>query len=187
MKNFTLLALAGILTPLVAPQIASAAPDRLTVEPGIRIGRIFLGDSKAAVARRLGKPTKTFKLSGGYDSQLWKSKTEFAPGERDTLEIVYKKGVVVQIEVTNPIFETPGGLSLNDTITDWRKKYGVPLEQTRYYTNKSDQRYYDWRKNGVAIESVLDGRGDTAPTFTFHTLIIHKKGVKVLPDPGGEL
>lgn len=185
-KPFHFIALVAS-TSLFATANAQPTPDNRIVEPGVRIGRVFLGDTKAAVARRLGKPTKVFKLPGGFDSQLWRSNKEFAPGLRDTLEIVYRRGVVVQIEVTNPIFKTKNGLSISSLLANWRRKYGTATAQTRYYTDRSDQTYYDWRRAGIAIESVLDNPGGDTGEFVFKTLIVHRKGFAVVPDPGGEL
>ena len=172
---------------------AHATPDNLLVVPGQHLGRVFLGDSKTAVHRRLGAPQRTFKLAGGLTSELWRSKpnksAEAEDGEAPahyTLEVVYKSGVVTQIEASNPVFRTSGGLATDSTPKAWLATLGkAPATKYRYSGDKSDQKYYDWASKGVALEL----QGDEASGYYgyINTVIVHCKGAKVVVDSGGRL
>lgn len=176
---------ATLTLPLAATAqtvFAQSVPDNNQVVPGARIGRVFLGDSRAAVRRRLGKPLKTFALPGGMSSELWRAKTTGAYSIRHALEVVYKSGVVTQIETTNPIFQTKSGLSIDDFESDWSKIYGKPVSRVLDYAKRGGitQIYYDWKRSGIALETRAQGEGEENIT-----LIVHRKGVAVVPDPGG--
>lgn len=161
---------------------AKPTPDNLLIVPGQHIGRVFIGDSKAAVHRRLGTPQRTFKLAGGVTSELWRSKTGTNEnGSPYTLEVLYRSGSVTQIETTNPAFKTQSGLSKASFMGEWNDFYenDKDLRISKYrYPRKPTQMYQDWMKQGVAIEVEYT-------EATTHTVIVHRCGVPVIVDPGG--
>ena len=164
-----------------------AVEDNRLVEPGVRLGRVFLGDTRAAVQRRLGKPAKTFKLKNGLTSELWRGKTSDADGKTNTLEVVYRRGVAVQIEATSGVFETRKGLSTFSDIEKWTKSFGHRDGRRFRYANRTPrtQAYYDWVKSGVALETQFFSAHDEDDVEEIRTLIVHRRGVKVVPDVGG--
>ncbi len=176
--------LAGALAVSTLGAFAQTAPDNHQAQAGVRLGRVFIGDSRAAVGRRLGKPTRTFTLGRGLTSQLWRGKKPGDTGRLNTLEVVYRSGVVIQIEATSLVFKTPGGLSLSSARDEWEDAYGKPA-QTDYYYDSSGarKRYLDWKRSGIALE--LLESGDGGGEFTYQTLIVHRKGYSVIPDRGG--
>lgn len=165
-----------LLSPLVhaAPK-PDAIADNLRIVPGKRIGRVFIGDTPGAVRRRLGKPSRTFKLAAGASSELWRA-------GKYTLEVVYKRGKVVQIETTNPAFMVPEGLGSNDSIRSWADLMGENDEQASYqYPNKPWQHYYDWEGDGLALETTPDKTG----RLHVLTVIVHPEDTPVITDQGG--
>ncbi|RYX86255.1 hypothetical protein EON83_03260 [bacterium] len=181
MKNSLYIASALVLIPTLA--WSQDTDDSHTVQAGTRVGRIFIGDTKGAVARRLGKPTRAFTLGSGLTSQLWRGKTVGDLGARNTLEVVYRNGIVTQVEATSLVFETPGGLSLSSARSKWENTYGRPLVSTYNYRSGNRKRYIDWKAKGIALELVQGP--DAGDEWTYQTLIVHKKGVAVVPDKNG--
>ncbi len=174
--------IAGTLSLLATGALAQNTDDSHQAQAGTRIGRVFIGDTKAAVGRRLGKPSRVFDLGHGLTSQLWRGKTAGDQGARNTLEVVYRSGIVTQIEATSLIFATPKGLSLSSPRSRWENTYGTPIVSTYDYAH-TRKRYIDWKVKGIALELVRgDEQGDD---WTYQTLIVHKKGVSVVPDQGG--
>lgn len=170
-----------------AGHAARAVEDNRLVEPGVRIGRVFLGDTRAAVQRRLGKPAKTFKLKNGLSSELWRSKATDAGEKPNTLEVLYRRGVAVQIEATSGVFQTRKGLSTFSGIEDWTKSFGDRDGRKFRYANRTPrtQAYYDWVKSGVALETQFFSAHDENDVEEIRTLIVHRRGAKVVPDVGG--
>lgn len=158
--------------------------DNHVAAPGERVGRVFIGDTKGAVVRRLGPPSRTFTLGRGLNSQLWRSKRPGDTGGRNTLEVVYRGGVTTQIEGTSLVWQTPSGLSLSSTRAQWEDRLGTPSVSTFDYDNGSRKRYLDWRRAGIALELVQ--AGDTnSDDWTYQKIIVHRRGNPVVPTRGG--
>jgi len=164
---------------------AQDTADNHVASPGNRIGRVFIGDSKAAVERRLGPPSRKFVLGRGLNSELWRSKKPGDTGGRNTLEVVYRGGVATQIEGTSLVWQTPKGLSLSSSRSDWEDALGAPSVSTYDYDGGTRKRYLDWRRQGVALELVKSGDSDT-DGWTYQKLIVHRTGNSVIPTKGGE-
>lgn len=159
------------------------------VVPGVSIGRVSLGEAQDAVRRKLGAPTVSFGLNNGLTSDLWRAASAKRwDGQAHTFEVVYRRGVAVQIEATNPIFTTSRGLGLKSSDEAWQRAFGKRDENKQYkYTGgKRDQGYDDWIASGFALEyQFLPGGAAAEAPIQMHTLIVHYKGVPVIPDPGG--
>lgn len=178
--------IAGFLAVIGIGAIAQAADDTHQAQAGTRIGRVFIGDTKGAVGRRLGKPTRSFDLGEGLTSQLWRGKTTGDQGARNTLEVVFRGGIVSQIEVTSLIFKTPSNLSLASSRSQWERVYGKPVTTTYNYRQYGRKRYIDWKSKGIAVELLADEDETRANDgWIYQTLIVHKKGVPVVVDRGG--
>jgi hypothetical protein len=163
---------------------AQSVPDNHIAAPGERIGRVFIGDTRAAVGRRLGPATKAFNLGRGLTSQMWRSKRVGDTGGYNTLEVVYRNGLATQVEGTSLVWNTPSGLSLSSSRADWEDRLGAPTQTTYNYDSGARKRYLDWRRAGIALELVQDGDSESNE-WTYQTLIVHRKGVAVIPDRGG--
>jgi len=182
----------GCVVILAAAQ-ASAKPAP-TVVAGQSMGRVRLGFTRAQVIKVLGKPTKTFKLKGGYTDDLWRAKNVGTDrnGEplRHKLEVIYKAGRVVQVEATSPVFVTSSGTSTRSTLSYLTDKHPTFRVLDYGYSDKDGggwHNYYfvDVRK-GISYE--YEGwQEDLYRRSMPSTIIIHKPGTRVLPDAGGEL
>ena len=178
----------GAVVALAASAKAQNTPnDSYQAQAGLRLGRIFIGDTRAAVARRLGKPTSAFNLGRGLTSQVWRSrKLDADTGKHNTVEVVYRNGIVSQIEATSLVFKTPSKLSLTSSRVQWERVYGKPLVSTYDYNVNGRKRYLDWKAKGMAVELVEDEDETRANDgWIYQTLIVHKRGVPVLVDVGG--
>lgn len=178
--------LVGTLAVWTLGVAAQTAPDNHQAQGGTHVGRVFIGDTRGAVGRRLGPATKSFTLGKGLTSQIWRGKKPGDTGNRNTLEVVYKNGIVRQIEATSLVFKTPGGLSLSSSRGDWEDEYGTPSVSTYIYDDGARKRYLDWKSKGIALELLNSDDSEDANSWTYQTLIVHKKGLPVLPDRGGE-
>lgn len=187
MKPLAFLAVLAALPALtMVARAQSDTPDNLRIVAGSRLGRVFLGDSRATVRRRLGAPTKTFKLPAGLSSEMWRGKEEDEEGNVNTLEVVYRRGVAVQIEATSAKFKTPKGLSSESYVFDWVNAFGQARRTTYNYSGrKARQSYYDWTRRGIALETYPPTDGDKDEYI--HTIIVHRPGVRVVVDPNGRL
>ena len=181
--------LTGALAVLALGALAQDAPDNHQAQAGTRLGRVFVDDSRAAIGRRLGKPSRTFDLGHGLTSQLWRGKKPGDTGKRNTLEVVFQNGLVRQIEATSLVFQTAGGLSLSSSRGDWLDAFGTPVTTTYDFDNGDTKRYLDWKSKGIALELVAaprDSAEDGPLNWTYQTLIVHKRGMAVVPDQGGQ-
>jgi len=177
--------LSSTLCLLALGASAQDTPDNHVAAAGERIGRVFIGDSKAAVERRLGPPSRTFALGRGLSSELWRGKKPSDSGGRNTLEVVYRGGFATQIEGTSLVWKTPGGLSLSSSRADWEEGLGAPSVSTYDYRGGVRKRYLDWRRAGVALELVRGADSDSSD-WTYQKLIVHRTGSPVIPTKGGE-
>jgi len=177
--------LSSTLCLLALGASAQDTPDNHVAAPGERIGRVFIGDSKAAVERRLGPPSRKIVLGRGLNSELWRGKKPGDSGGRNTLEVVYRSGVATQIEGTSLVWKTPSGLSLSSSRGDWEDELGAPSVSTYDYRGGVRKRYLDWKDKGVAVELVKNGDSDSGG-WTYQTLIVHRTGSPVIVDKGGE-
>lgn len=72
-----------------------------------------------------------------------------------------------------------------------KRAYGKSDESRnyKYQGGKRDQGYDDWISAGFALEFQWLPTGgedpDEGAPIQMHTLIVHYKGVPVIPDPGG--
>lgn len=180
----------GTAWPLRAAPSSTVA-EKWQIVAGKSIGRVKLGDSRATVRRRRGKPARTFVLSGGLTSDLWRSvgrTHDDTTEEDDVLEVVYQRNLATQIEARGPSFRAQYGLSSRNYAPDWTRVFG-PSRQSGYTYGTGDeqrsQMYYDWTKRGLAIETIgclVDGEGDSATL----TIIVHRVGARVVVDEGGK-
>lgn len=184
---------------------AANVPNHQHIVPGVRIGRVSLGDLQKTVRRRLGAPFKSAALPGGLRSDTWRAPKPNSKGTFHTLEAVYRRDAVVQIEATNPAYRTDIGLFRDLDVGDWVRAYGsqraaqtshaksgskpkLPaiynLEEASYlYAKRSPAtlKYFDWTQRGLALETEKEDDYQA-----IRSVIVHRPGFRVLPDAGGK-
>lgn len=161
---------------------AQTVPDQYRVVPGQRLGRVFLGDSRVTVRRRLGAPAKTFTFANGFTSDLWRGSKRRDINRFHTLEVIYRRNVAVQIEATSPLFKTAQGLGIESSGEEWFQRYAEPTITFLRFPKRGNVRlqYHDWKDVGIAHELRST---DVEPQP--ETLIVHRRNVAVVPDVGG--
>ncbi len=165
------------------------------VVPGRSLGRVSLGFTRAQVHRALGKPDKTLKLKSGLTDDIWRAKTTAVKPDgwgntrvvRHKVEVLYRRGRVVQIEATSPVFVTRSGFSTQTPL----QVLDTSLNPKRFYTYASPgddvggalMYYLNQVQAGIAFEY-----GPAQDTWARRegsdTLIVHPKSVPVIQDQG---
>ena len=180
---------------LVLSTITYAQSNMTNVVPGKSLGKISLGMSPAQVHKVLGKPDKTLRLSNGLLDDVYKAKKTrdrgadaFPRTVRDTVEVLYKGGKAVQLEATSPTFRTRSGLCTLSPLSDLDRIINPKRYSTYGYGGDPGgalKYYLDGQNIGLAFESETsqDVWFNDAPA---HAIIVHRKGVPVIPDQGGE-
>ncbi|RYX81280.1 hypothetical protein EON83_24850 [bacterium] len=181
------------IVPLVLLLAQVSHADNVVV-PGERVGAVKLGATLAQVRALLGSPTKTTKWKSGetQDSFMGTKPPVDEYGSekypRRNLVVIYRAGKVVQIEFNSPAFRTSKGISLKSSLQDFRRAYGSPKAQALAMLDEGGggyvAYYYDSVANGIAFSFGTQDYFDA--TITPVELRIHKRGAKVLPDPGGK-
>lgn len=168
--------------PVSRPASSPSRAATPNVIPGERLGKIRLGMTQSQTRKILGRPTATLHLQNGVTDDVYRSKST---GHK--LEVLFSRGRVVQIEATSPTFRTKSGLSTQTPLSVLRRA----LTNVRYVTygyggSMGAVKYYiDHVGIGLAFESgghQDDWFEETPP----QTIIVHRKGVRVIPDQGGE-
>ena len=183
---------AGPPAPDGPPPAGPAPPGRVVA--GEACGRLRLGMSRGEVRSLLGKPGETHSLPGGVTEDLW------APQEdgRRNVDVLYRDGAAVQIDVSSPAYSTAAGVS---TAAPFRRVLGeYPGLSTASYSFEAPegggyiQYFYDDRRQGIAFgivtqddeassELILGTNRAAHPTaerVSADHLIVHRPGVAVL-------
>lgn len=155
------------------------------VVPGVSVGDVRLGDARAAVLKRMGKPTKTSRPAKGLmrDEWLAPEPPEMSQETRLFFIVTYRVGRAAQIEFNSPRFETADGFSVRETLAQFRRKYGRTQVKTFGYDADGFVGYYYAVRGGltfmVGIQDYFDDR------VRAMSLIVHPSGVPIIPDAGG--
>lgn len=157
--------------------------------PNRGIGKVTLGATRQAVHKRLGKPDKTDQLRGVMDD-LWVLQKSADPYDKpQRIEVLYRAGKVIQIEVTLPQFATPKGISTRMNIKQIKTRYKNLRVSDYLYDDASGSGhhnyYFDSVPTGIAFE--FEGYQELlSPLSKPTTIIVHRAGLRVLPDSGGK-
>ncbi len=171
--------------------LAQVAHADNVVVPGERVGSVRLNATIAQVHKLLGNPSKSVKWKTGevQDNFLGAKPPVDAGGAdkypRHNLTVIYRAGQVVQIEFNSAAFSTDEGISIESSLSDFRDTYG-PLKPYAYGMDEGGYvaYYYDSAANGIAFSFGIQDYFDA--TINPETIRVHKRGTKVLPDPGGK-
>ncbi len=96
------------------------APVRCQAQPAIfageGMGQIHIGETRASVLKKLGKPTKSLRWDTvAIQQDTWTSKKS---NSRLVVLYIVKGQQVVQVETTSPKFYTPTGLSVESNAAE---------------------------------------------------------------------
>ncbi len=162
------------------------------VVPGRSVGRIWLGAPRAAVIKAMGKPSETARLSNGLRQDSWLGPK--IPGDyhgRRAVHVLYRRNRAVQIEFNSPAFVTANGVSMRTSLAELHRKFKNLRPSIRSYAERGYVRYYyDDVQRGIAFQR---GGNDLLwnlkenPWGTPESIIVHRRGYRVIPEAGGRL
>ncbi len=180
-RRLTLACCLILLTAMAAA--ATAATQSRGIEPGNRIGKIWLGMTRKAVHAKLGQPDGIYLFASGVTGDYWSSSRA-----GDSLHISYSAGKVFQIEATSNSFSTPEGLTTQSSLAEVRKAYGN-LRQTSYFrdnTNGTVVNYYEVTRRGITFTFVNLDSTTTPDNFKLYAIIVHAPGRRALTADEGD-
>ncbi len=201
-----LLMLIGILAWFAIP---ATAGDFLII-PGQRVGSVALGQSRTSVHGLLHAPQLVRNLPGRIIEESWVSRlspVQQHPYENDErywkfffVNIYFRQGQVVQIEINSPQFRTRSGLSTNSPAALFEKRYqpyhssdlksGFPL----MYGTRDREGGFPGYKHYVRIEDASQvglawrygSWGDLAPEpdpDVQEVIIVYRPGQRAILEP----
>ena len=115
------------------------------VVPGASLGKIKLGMSTAQVKKIMGtKPTAEGAIDSSTQEMVWVGKTRTEPGfrRREFFSVFLRRGKVVQIEASSPVYKTESGLSSDST---WRQFV------SEFPGGKLKARTYPWDEESLVL------------------------------------
>ncbi|HXD34811.1 MAG TPA: hypothetical protein VN643_27070 [Pyrinomonadaceae bacterium] len=173
---------------LVACSFSIAAQD-YSVAPGKHVGEISLGMPRDAVWLSLGKPTKVMRWPRGLLKDSWLGPEH--PNSEETqifLNVIYRARRVVQIEFNEPKYKTGEGISVDNTLAQFRAAYKRPIVKAFGYDDGEGSGYvgyyYDAMKRGIAFTFRTQDQFD-ARTIP-EALCVHVAGSQVIVEPRGK-
>ena len=173
---------------LTALSVTTVAASDYIIVPGHSVGRVWIGAKRNTVHEVLGKPGETRQRHDGLTEESWLSNNSPTKSKAsDFLKILYKGSRVIQIEATSPRFSA-WGLSRRSNPHIIRKRfrqmwisvYAYPVEGkwlTRYY--------YDNARRGITFTVPVRNAKEVATQF--ESVIVHRRGHKVIPEAGGQM
>lgn len=110
--------------------------------PGEGMGKIILGESRASVAKKLGKPTESFAWEPRKSIYQVYQDTWVSNKSKSRLNVLFANGIVVQMETTSPTFLTPGGLSTKSSLPSLINFMGEDGKYVTLRSNRDESRRY---------------------------------------------
>jgi hypothetical protein len=190
----------SIIASVVAfGQPAFAQPSLIV--PGKSIGFITLGMTRVEVYRQLGNPTQSWTLSHDtetYGEDVWcqKQKNSFY-----YFTTVTRQECVVQIEASDPHYQTAKGFTTSSNFTKFRHLYPHVWVDQHLFNSPSPSVhllgygqpscigfYVDDVRQGLAVtlRSQCDKVDDELPFLNPDSVVIHIAGTSVLPVLAGK-
>jgi hypothetical protein len=170
---------------LLVPASSYAVSGGYEIVPDRSVGKVALGDARAAVLKQLGKPNETRRWKDGTREDHWfalggRKRTDSYPPD---LTVFYRGGKVVQASVSSPHFKLADGTSTATTLGSIRKKY-PKLKVSEYVFEDYFGLYFDDVKRGLAF--FIGGQDDILGTYKPEQVIVHRAGSPVIPDDHGK-
>lgn len=151
---------------------AAAPAHDWRIVPGQRAGRVALGMSEAQVHAAIGPPTTSYDARAGLRAEYWTAE--------HTTRVWFEKGVVVQIAVGSPRFESDDGVSTALPAGEAVKRFPQPPQ--RYAAEHGVQiDYRDDAARGIALE--LTRQDFPGEPFHAYAVIVHRPGAPILREP----
>lgn len=168
----------GLLMSTASLAAAPAADSLVT--PGVSLGKVKLGMTKADVRKALGKPQDSFKLESKVEGDVWRSK--------NVVQVFYKGGKVVQVAASGASFQTADSLSGASKAEDINKRF-EDVEEVRTEGRQGVKAaYLSDKKSGLAFYYSVPGDTENdSSTWTAEMIIVHKPGEKVHFQPDEEV
>ncbi|MEW6733726.1 MAG: hypothetical protein AB1489_20530 [Acidobacteriota bacterium] len=161
--------------------IFSASKPDYIIEPGKRIGKISLSDTRTRVIKVLGRPKKQVLLGDKIRNDYWESVS------RDTVDIYYRDDKVIQISISSPAYKINNTIGTNTSFLDIKEAFNK-LERYRYFIDLSEERgnsnaqgqlfytYYDDVERGLAFVFIYERDGKVPDEGVPSNIIIHLPG-----------
>ena len=117
-----------------------------------------------------------------------KSSREY--NERKFVQVTYRRARVIQIEFNSPRFVAADGVSTGANLAFLSKKFNLRPRFYSYAERGYNRNYYDDVARGIAFQR---GGNDLLwnlkedPRGTPQSIIVHRRGYRVLPEAGGRL
>lgn len=165
-----LCALAALL--LLLPELSRA--DEFGVTPGVGIGRVRLGESRAVVRKRLGKPAAIFAARDGRRAELWTTRRPATRFSVPRTVVTFRANRVRQVEIAVSTRRTFGQIV----------KSHPALRVTRFVYDDFVDSYYDDVSGGVAY--AVGAQDFVSRAFSPDAILVHPRGQPVIPAPGGK-
>ncbi len=176
---------------LMTMTAAMAATSDYSVVPGHSVGRVWLGAPRATVIKMLGKPSSTSTSSGGLTQDSWmgrKSSRDY--NERRFVQVTYRRARVIQIEFNSPSLVSAGGISTRVNLIQLSKKFDLRPRFYSYVERGYNRNYHDDVARGIAFQrggNDLSWNLKEDPRATPDSIIVHRRGYRVIPEVGGRL
>jgi hypothetical protein len=157
--------------------LSPAAAQKGTITPGGSIGRTRLGESRAALRQRFGKPSRSSATHLGCTLDQWDDSRDGSQ-----FEAVYQSGRVVQLKTSADRFATGKGLSTASNYARIRRVY-PRLKITNYQRDTETGKGFDYCddvRGGIAFvfatPTTLD-RNREKPWL----ILVHRRGHAAIP------
>lgn len=163
-----------------------------SVVPGHSVGKIWLGAPRTAVIKAMGKPSEIARLRNGLMQDSWLGpKPPSDNQERRIVHVLYRRNRAIQIELNSPSFVTANGVSMRTSLGELHRKFKNLRPSVRSYAERGYVRYYyDDVQRGITFQA---GGNDLSwnlkedPRRTPESIIVHRRGYRVIPEAGGRL
>jgi len=157
------------------------------LEPGIRVGKTYIGETYAALFKSLG-PSTSADTAMGRSWDTWTSNKMPADKTISHLDVYTQRDptglhtFVTQIQVDSPFFKTQSGLAVGSTLAEITRVYPRGAVVKTYESKALGGKIlvYDDAKDGIAFECRMSS-DQNALTSKCIAIRIHRAGTPVLP------
>ena len=144
-----------------ASALGQGAGSASTLNPGVGIGRVYLGQNLEEVHASIGAPKLSDASMGGRLWEVWRSGPAFdgrRQNGREELEIYFTRqqpdlggpSLVRQMRITSPFFRTPTGISIRSSFSEILSNFpNLRVDEELTYVLSGEQ-------NEKAVEMYVD-------------------------------
>jgi hypothetical protein len=163
---------------MVMATTSMVKPDYI-IEPGKRVGKVKLGDTRSSTQSKLGTPKKRVIIDDRIRNDYWESK------DNETIDIYYRDDKVIQIAVSSALYKIDNQINTNSSLSEIREVFDG-LAEERYFLDLSEDpsnkepvegkifyTYYDDNVRGVAFVFVYDLAARVPKEGVPSSIIVH--------------